>query len=546
MDMSQYRDLFIAETKEHLVGIGECIVRLENDPSGKDAIDSLFRFAHSVKGMAASMGYDFISGLAHAMEDLMDRVRKGDIAFAATTADLLMEGVDRLQEMVRDVESGVESKRDISDLMGRLRGCILTEKPDRMEPTAQEARPTADAGRNDESGALEDPEIRNRRADLWQTVRVRTDILDNLINVTGELVTSKHRLMKIGEELASTGLDEAVADLSKLLRELHSEVMRVRLMPFSAIAERFPGVVRQLARKSGKEVSLEIEGKEIEIDRGILEHLADPLVHLLRNAVDHGLETPEERLSAGKAGAGKISLQVRREKDQVVLTVADDGRGMDPARLIESAIERSLIMPDQRESISPQQAFMLTCIPGFSTAQQITDISGRGVGMDVVRSSIQSLGGSLSIDSAVGLGTRISVQVPVSVAIIQILLVRCSSLTVGFPVGRILRTLELRRCEITTRGKQKVFCLDGEAIPLLSLNRLLGARSLRISGDYIPIIVTELRGKKVGLVVDGFEGQQDVFLKPLGRPLEGLRGAAGAAILGDGRVVVILDTAGLV
>jgi two-component system chemotaxis sensor kinase CheA len=189
---------------------------------------------------------------------------------------------------------------------------------------------------------------------------------------------------------------------------------------------------------------------------------------------------------------------------------------------------------------------MLTCIPGFSTAQQITDISGRGVGMDVVRCSIQSLGGSLSIDSSVGLGTRISVQVPVTVAIIQILLVRCSSLTVGFPIVRIKRTLELRRGEITTRGKQKVFYLEGEAMPLLSLNRLLGAPSLRPSGDCIPTIVTELRGKKVGLVVDRFEGQQDVFLKPLGRPLDELRGAAGAAILGDGRVVVILDTAGLV
>jgi two-component system chemotaxis sensor kinase CheA len=549
MDMSQYRDLFIAETKEHLSGMGECVVRLENDPAGKDAIDSLFRFAHSIKGMAASMGYDVIADLSHSMEDLMDRVRKGDITFAATTADLLMEGVELLHEMVSDVESDGEGGWDASDLIRRLKGCRSSEKSEmkaRMEPTASESGFKVDTQQNIESGAPDDPEIRNRPVDLWQTVRVRTDILDNLINVTGELVTTKHRLMKIGAELGSEGFDEAVAGLSKLLRELHSEVMRVRLMPFAAIAERFPGVVRQLARKSGKDVSLEIVGKEIEIDRGILEQLADPLVHLLRNAVDHGMETHEERLSAGKPGVGKIRLEVTREKDQVVITVSDDGRGMDPAKLIESAIERRLITPDQRESISPGQAFMLTCIPGFSTAQQVTDISGRGVGMDVVRCSIQSLGGRLSIDSTVGLGTRISVQVPVSVAIIQILLVRCSSLTVGFPIVRIQRTLELRRSEVTKRGKQKVFYLDGEAVPLLSLNRLLGARSLRLSGEYIPTIVTELRGKKVGLVVDGFEGQQDVFLKPLGRPLEELRGAAGAAILGDGRVVVILDTTGLV
>ncbi len=549
MDMSQYRDLFIVETREHLGRMSDCIVGLEKNAADKDSIDSLFRFAHSVKGMAASMGYAVIAELAHAMEDLMDGVRRGDAAVTATSAEVLLEGVDCLQEMVHDVENGGTGCRDMSDLIRKLKGCTSSREAEHvsaaggMEP---ETIVTNQAEVSDAIGGADDPEIQNRRIDVRQTVRVKTEILDNLINVTGELVTIKHRLMMIGQDVGSTRLDEAVTELSKLLRELHSEVLKVRLMPFGAIADRFPRVVRDLARKSGKEVAFEIEGKEIEIDRGILEELADPLVHLLRNAVDHGLETREERLSAGKTAAGKIKLEVCREKDQLVVSVSDDGRGMDPARLIDSAIERKLVRPEERWSISPQQAFMLTCIPGFSTAQRITDISGRGVGMDVVRFSVQSLGGSLSIDSEVGRGTRIAVRAPLTVAIIQVLLVSCSSLTVGFPIVRILRTLELRRGQITSSGKRKVFYLDDQAIPLFSLNRLLGVPLARIPGDFIPTIITELRGKKVGLVVDRFEGQHEVFLKPLGRPLGELRGAAGAAILGDGRAVVILDPAGLV
>jgi two-component system chemotaxis sensor kinase CheA len=543
MDMSRYMDLFISETREHLGGMNECIVALEKNSADRDTVDTLFRYAHSIKGMSASMEFADIAELAHAMEDLMDGVRKSDYIFSASMADLLLEAVDRIADMLRDVENGGSGRGDISEINRKLKSWVSSEERGTYsgpETNGLEESPPD----NPEAGVAAAPESRKDQPEIKQTVRVKSETLDNLVNITGELVTAKHRLMMIGKELESNGLNEAITELSKLLRVLRGEVMKVRLMPFAALADRFPRAVRDTAKRSGKEVAFEVRGKDLEIDRGILEELAVPLVHLLRNAVDHGLETAEERLAAGKSAVGTVRLEVQREKDLVVITVRDDGRGMDSVKLIESAIERGLVKSEQRSAISPRQAFMLTCIPGFSTAQEVTDISGRGVGMDVVRCSVQSLGGNLSINSQLGAGTSVTVSVPLSVAIIHVLLVNCSNMTVAFPVAKIKRTLDLKR-EMICGEKRKVFYLHGEEIPIVSLNCLLGVASAMKAGQYIPTIITELRGKQVGLIVDSFEGQQEVFLKPLGRPLGALRGVAGGAILGDGRVIMVLDTAGL-
>jgi len=544
MDMSQYKDLFISEAKEHVRSMNENIVSLEKNADDREKIDSLFRQAHSIKGMAASMGYDAIAQLAHSMEDLMERVRKKDISFSVGVADLLLEGADLLHVMLRDVEAGGQGYSDVRDLVARLAGFAEIKQSEK----ADESRGPAASIYNKVQEVAEEPapsEKRYERRETRQTVRVKTEVLDHLVNVTGELITNKYRLAVIDRELGSVRLTEAVAELSKLLQELHSEVMKVRLMPFAAIADRFPRVVRDLAKQNGKEVNFVIEGTEVELDRGILEELSDPLIHLLRNAVDHGLEAATERRAGGKPVTGRIALVVHREQDQVVLTITDDGKGMDPAVLIDSAIKRKLIKAEDRKMISPRQAFMLTCVPGFSTAKEITEISGRGVGMDVVRSSVLSLGGNLSIESELGKGSSMIIRLPLTVAIIQVLLVTCSSMIVGFPVMRIHRTMELDRSLIINCGKKKEFYLDGETIPLVSLNRILGVPFVRFAGKTIPVVVTEIRGKKVGLTVDRFCGQQEVFIKPLGRPLGKLRGQAGGAILGDGRAIIILDTAGL-
>lgn len=543
MDMSQYRELFISESREHLNSINELIVALEKDAGDRETIDSLFRIAHSIKGMAASMEYADIAELAHKLEDLMDRVRKGALPFDGGAADLLLEGTDLLEAMIADVEQDAPASRDIRDLVQRL----INYPPQKTEiPSIKthksEQPPPAQPVPLNASGKDEGRQAGN---DSSQTVRVKTDVLDQLINLTGELITNKYRIMTISSQVGSGSLDEACVELSKLLRGLHDEVMKVRLIPFAAITDRFPRLIRDLAKKSGKEIVFEVEGREIELDRGILEELSDPLIHILRNAVDHGVETTEERLAAGKSSRGRIRLAARREKEQVVISVEDDGRGMDPAKLIASAIEKGVIKQEEGWLLSHREALMLTCVPGFSTAKEVTEISGRGVGMDAVKSAIKALGGNILIDSTPGQGSRITLKLPLTISIIQALVVNCAHLKVAVPVVNIIRTLELKRGLITTEGKHKVFYMGEEAIPLVSLNRIFGLPLSHLTGEAIPVFVSEVKGRKVGLVVDRLIGQQEFFVKPLGRPLVKLKGLTGGAILGNGEVVFILDVANL-
>lgn len=542
MDMSQYMDLFVSEVREHLQGMNEAIVALEGSPGDRERIDYLFRMAHSVKGMSASMGYGEMAELSHKMEDLMDRVRKGAIDFAPGVADLLLEGGDLLSAMLSDVEAGGDGRRDIGDLATRLAGYVPAlpdwgDRPYESEPARPEA--PAATGKPERTAAPQKPE-------LTHNVRVKTELLDTLVNITGELLTHRNRMVGMARELGSPALTDAVGDLSRLVRELQNEVLKVRLMPFGSVADRLPRTVRDLARKGGKEVVFRVSGKEIELDRGILEELSDPLLHLLRNAVDHGLETPDNRVAAGKDPTGIIELEVRREKDRVLVTVSDDGRGMDPRRIAEAAVAKGLISPAEAATLSTQDALMLICIPGFSTAAAVTDVSGRGVGMDAVRASVQAMGGDLAIRSVAGSGSTFTLSLPLTISIIQVLLAVCGPLTVAIPVTKVVRTVDLRRDAVISRGRRKLFMLGDEEVPLMSLHRFLGIRLHPIKDPSVPAVVVELRGQPVGLVVERFLGQQDVFVKPLGRPLNRMRGVSGAAVLGDGKVIFILDPANLV
>jgi two-component system, chemotaxis family, sensor kinase CheA len=488
--------------------------------------------------MAASMDYGDIVETAHAMEDLMIRVREGTLPFDAPVADLLLEGTDLIDGLLGDVEHEREPRRPLGDLPRRLSG-YTPQAPVTVAATGAEPGSGAQA-----QSAPQGETERGKEAEV-STVRVRTELLDHLVNLTGELITNKHRLLNIGRELGSAPLNEAVTETSKLLRALHDEVMKVRLMPFDAICDRFQRSVRTLAKRSGKELHFELEGREIGLDRGTLESLIDPLNHMLRNAVDHGLEGSAERIAAGKPARGEMKLSVTRDRDRVLITVSDDGRGMEPQRMIAAAIRKGLITPEEAALLSPRQALMLACIPGFSTAREVTDISGRGVGMDAVNASIQRLGGSLTIESEPGSGTRFHLRLPMTVAIIHALLVQCGATKGAVPVSAVLRTVELRRDQVTTIGKRQVFYLDDEAIPLLSLNRILGLPLGRFPDGIVPLFVTEAKGRRVGIVVDRLLGQHELFIKPLGRPLSKLQGVGGGAILGDGEVVTLLEVADL-
>lgn len=543
MDMSQYRDMFVAEAREHLGTMGDSILALEKDPADADRIGSLFRNVHSIKGMAASMDFPQIAALAHRMEDLMDRIRKGRLSFDAGAADLLLAGADFLGRMVDDVAEGQSREYDTASLVESLLAHEGTGGKTGEGEAVPGGAPAAAPPAVPESSLSREPV--HDAGEGQRTVRVRSELLDRLVNVAGELVTSKNRLTELGEELGEERLRDAVGELARLVRELRSEVMAVRLIPFASICDRLPRMVRDLARQCGKSAVLVIEGKELELDRGILELLSDPLVHIIRNAVDHGIEPPEERAARDKGAEGLIVLSVTREKDHVVVAVADDGRGMDPVKLVASAEAKGLLAPGEGARLTPEEAFMLTCLPGFSTAGAVTDVSGRGVGMDAVLTVMRQAGGSLAIQSEAGRGSRMSLRLPLSVAIIPVLIASCSSRTMALPVTAVVRTVELDRRQFRRGSEGTVFDLDGEEIPVMGLGSLLKLPPARFRGIRIPVVVTDAGGRRTGIVVDRLLGQTEIFVRPLGKPLAAIRGLAGGAILGDGQVIFILDLASL-
>jgi len=543
MDMSQYRDLFVSESKGHIQVFNELIVRLEDNASDTPAIDELFRHAHSLKGMAATMQYQAVADLAHRMEDLLSRVRSGELGFAPGVADILLEGSDALSAMVSAIEADDDRLPDAADLVNRLAGFNAADIPPSPPVSASGTDAELRAGDRDQPGPAQDHQP--RQTDSFKSVRVKTETLDRLVNITGELITTRYRLADRAQRCEGAQLEEPLNRLSMLLRELRDEVFQARMLPFSFVADRFPRLVRDLSRKQEKEIQFQVEGKEIELDRGILEEISEPLVHILRNAVDHGMEMPEERIAAGKPGSGTIRIAVTRDKDCVNIVVSDDGRGMDPKRLADKAVEKGMLSREQANALTRHEALMLICAPGFSTAETVSDISGRGVGMDAVRAAVHALGGGLVIESEAGRGSRFLLRLPVSVSIIHALLVECGPLAVAFPVNAVKRTIELRDGEIFAERGQSFFSLDDRQVPLRSLNRLLGQPAASDSRDVIPAVVIEAGGAATGLTADRLLGQREIFVKPLGIPLSRIKGVTGGAITGDGRIVYVMDASAL-
>lgn len=539
MDMSQYRDLFVSESRTHLAAFNGLIVNLEEKPDDKAAIDEIFRHAHSLKGMAATMMYEPIANLAHIMEDLLSRVRSGEASFVASLADLLLESSDALSGMVSQVESSGEAIPDDANLLERLSA---------FDFAAGKCLPQVLSEESDENIPVQQQQSVHqfRQTDSFKSIRIRTETLDHLVNITGELITNRHRLAECIRQSGAPDMAEPLNQLSGLLRELRNVVFKARMVPFAFIAERFPRLVRDLARKQGKEITFHLDGKNIELDRGILEEISEPLVHILRNAVDHGMEMPEERVAVGKRKAGDIRLSVVRDKDHVEIIIADDGRGMDPERLKLKAVEKGFVTLEQAKLLTPQESLMLVCSPGFSTAETVSDISGRGVGMDAVRSAVHSLGGILTIHSEAGQGSRIVLRLPITVSIIQALIIKSGILEIAFPINVVTRTLELTREDIIDQAGQKTIDLDGVHVPVRSLNRLLGQPvAAGLAADLVPAIVCEIGGTLIAFLADRLCGQHEIFVRPLGPPLSRLRGLSGATITGDGRVVFVVDAASL-
>ncbi|SHI68224.1 chemotaxis protein CheA [Propionispora hippei] len=677
MDLSQYMGMFLEESREHLQTLNRCLLDLENDPSDLSVLDEIFRSAHTIKGMSATMGFTTVAELTHEMENVLDLLRKGQLKADHSIIDTVFKCVDTLEQLVESIASGDENGLDIKPLIAKLKaiasgestaeavhsvepaagnnvvldetelevakkakakglqtvgvdislreGCLLksaraymamsaleelgdvikstppvedlekenfglsfqvilvtdaeADKIQQMvlgiseietvevracdltdtqpEPEAQVAAPAVEAAqpnptvkatveeKKEKAVAAPAPHA-DKKLKGGQSVRVDIDKLDNLLNLVGELVINKTRLEQIGLTHRLTDLVETIEQMDRVTTDLQAVVMKVRMVPVGQVFNRFPRMVRDLSRDLNKEVNLIIQGEETELDRTVIDEIGDPLVHLLRNAIDHGIEQPEARQAKGKDPIGEIRLIARHEGNNVIIMVEDDGNGINPDALKQKVVSKGLLSQAEVDKMDNNEAVRLVFLPGFSTAEVVTDVSGRGVGMDAVKNKIESLGGMVDVETKVNEGSRFKIRLPLTLAIIQALLVKVSEEIYAIPLGSIDSTINITPSDIKTIQNKEVILLRGQIIPIVRLNdRLNIPASAGEEPEELFVVIVHMGDQRAGIIVDNLIGQQEIVIKSLGKLLAGIKIIAGATILGNGQVALILDVGSL-
>lgn len=636
MDMSKYRDIFVAESRENIVALNKALLEFEKDPTALEPLDEIFRAMHSIKGMAAAMGFEDLAEFAHTTEDILDQMRKHTIQPSPDIIDLLFQAFDTLESFVEEITVGesldtsflnlkeqfeaiandqlspaeavadelVSEPLDIAPdslasesalievtiylnkdcQMKGVRAFIvmktLREMGDVVQTTPSESELeeekfgthfkvvlTSDEPKEKIQQAvlkiLEVENVQIRDASLaapekskqpaaqqqktvfqkTKSVRVAIEHLDNLMNSVEELVLNRGRLARLTRPLGNAQISGIIEQLARLTTNLRDEVMQSRMVPASELFDRYPRLVRDISKELNKHVDLVIEGGDIELDRTVLDQINDPVVHLLRNAIDHGVENPESRAQQGKPERGVIEISVSRERSNVLITVEDDGKGMDPEQLRTRAVEKGMLSPEEANLLTDEEAFLLITRPGFSTSNVITDVSGRGVGMDVVRTRIRGLGGTLSIHSASGMGTSFGLRLPLTLAIIQGLEVDVYGEVYVIPLTHIVETMELAGHEIQTIKQEEVTILRGEVVPLVRLSEVLDVPSNGNGTNEFAAVIVEVGNRRRGLVVSRLIGQNEIVVKPLRGVINTVNLFTGVTILGDGQPAFILDVA---
>ena len=680
---NQYMDMFLDESHEHLQSLNEGLLRLEENMEEISVVNDIFRNAHTLKGMSATMGFAKIAELTHEMEDVLDLVRKEQLKLNEDIMDTLFKCLDSLEQMVDSVGNGeAEDVVDVSDLVAKLSSISKGTPPPAAAPVAggAAAAPAAgdasggagsdlgiddidldvmkkakDAGMNvfhvkvtlmescvlkaarsvmvmhalDEIGdviksvppaedleqekfersfdivlatasdaeavtnavdtvsEIEDIGVEELDPDALakpaepapaapaaaaapaakkaappakkegakaaapkkqhqsQSVRVDIEKLDTLMNLMGELVINKVRLEQIGQTHRMSDLMETLEQMDRVTGDLQNIVMKVRMVPVSAVFNRFPRMVRDVSKELGKEINLTIEGEETELDRTVIDEIGDPIMHLLRNSLDHGVESPDAREAKGKPRVGEVGLIARHEGNNVVIMITDDGAGIDASKIRRKAVEKGMITQDEADRLDDADAVRLIFLPGFSTAEQITDISGRGVGMDVVRSKIEALSGHVDVETHIDEGSIFKIKLPLTLAIIQAMLVRVQEEMYAIPLTSIDSTVNIEPTDIQTIQNKEVIVLRGEIIPIVRMEEALQVPHVKDSEELF-VVVVHAGEAKAGIVVDNLIGQQEIVIKTLGNLFAGLKLFGGATVLGDGRVALILDVATMI
>ena len=550
MDLAKYAALFQSESREQLSTMNEELLALERAPTATEPVSAVFRAVHSMKGMSATMGYATVTALAHELESLLDRVRHAEIAVDRTVTDTLFAAVDALERAVEIEVAGGSAETAAAPALDQLRELARARATAALPLTTQEfALPTSTQEFAIPTSTQEfaiPSAAQTKVAKGPRTIRVELRRLDGLTNLAGELLVARGRLTDVANEIASPALDEALAQASRLISDLHEEIMASRMVPVGQVFDRFPRLVRDAAHSLGKEIELTLNGREIELDRSMLDEVGEPMVHLLRNAADHGIELPDVRERAGKVRAGQLTLTVTRERQMVTMRVHDDGRGIDRNQVLARARAEGLVDATV-EMLDDEQLVRIIARPGFSTAEKITDISGRGVGIDVVLTRVRALGGSVEIASKPGEGTTVTLRLPVTLAIVRALLARVDGEMYAVPMTHVRETVELRREARRRVQGREVMLLRDEVVPLVQFREVVGlpeAHFVAADGS-TQVIVIESDGRRTGLVVDEFAGQQDIVVKGFDAVRDGLALFSGATILADGAPALIVDVSSL-
>ncbi|MET7143859.1 chemotaxis protein CheA [Xanthomonas sp. PPL139] len=571
---------FIIEAQEILDRLGEQLVSLEQAPEDSGQLNAVFRGFHTLKGGAGFLAINAMVELCHAAEETLGMARAGQATLQARHFDAAQQSLDYLQSMLDAFGSGQEPPRAPAELIAQFDAHgdaapapapAMSAAPAPAPKAAAAAAGDADLISDDEFEALLDqlhgdappaatpqalqPAPRApspapkaaaapaKAAEPEHTVRVDTKRLDAIVNLIGELVLSRNRLKTLRVRLRDEELDRAVSSLDIATARLQSAVMRTRMQPVGKVFSRFPKVARDVARSLNKEVELELIGADTELDRNLVEALADPLVHLVRNAIDHGIEAPALREATGKPRGGHVRLSAQQEGDYVSIEVQDDGAGIDPERLRAKAREKGLIDPEAAARLSTEECLHLVFLPGFSTKSEVTDISGRGVGMDVVQSRIRELSGQIQIQSELGRGSRFLIRVPLTLAILPTLLVQAGDTVYALPLARVVEVLHAPRRSLGWFDGRAVLDRQSHTLPLVDLRQWLNIDAPQL--PLLTVVVLQAGESRMGLVVDQVRGREEVVIKPLPRSLRGLPGYAGATLIGDGRLALILDVDGL-
>jgi two-component system chemotaxis sensor kinase CheA len=678
MDTNQYMDMFLDESHEHLQSLNDGLLSLEDNMEDTSVVNEIFRNAHTLKGMSATMGFNKIAELTHEMEDVLDLIRKEQLKLNEDIIDTLFKCVDSLGQMIDSVGNGeAEDVVDVSDLVKKLSSiskpnqaaaqaaapaaaaaaapaenkisieltdvdkdvikqaretgmqaihvrvtlaetCLLKSARSYMVmnaldelgdviksvPSAEDleqekfdhsfdviiitaaeekavqdavnsiseiskvetnvidlaaeekAAATAPAASAPPKAAASAPTAKKaapapakkaapapaKKVHHSQSVRVDIEKLDTLMNLMGELVINKVRLEQIGQTHRLADLTETLEQMDRVTTDLQNIVMKVRMVPVSSVFNRFPRMVRDIAKELNKEINLTIEGEETELDRTVIDEIGDPIMHLLRNSCDHGVEEPDVRESKGKPRAGEVGLIARHEGNNVVIMVTDDGAGIDAAKIRAKAVEKGMISQEEADKMDDADAVRLVFLPGFSTADHISDISGRGVGMDVVRSKIEALSGHVDVETKIDEGSVFKIKLPLTLAIIQAMLVKVQEEMYAIPLGSIDSTINIQESEIKTVQNKEVIVLRGEIIPIIRMEKMLQVPHVKDSDETF-VVVVHTGDAKAGIVVDNLIGQQEIVIKTLGSLFTGLKMFSGATVLGDGRVALILDVA---